>query len=94
MLHDPNNQFMHQIRYGGDEALQEYYRKDVQHAIAQKKQLVQKTDAADKENAFLNLLTEQEYAEFTRNRKVDPNNKYGQSGIGNEIVESERQRQK
>lgn len=34
MLNDPNNQFMHQIRYGGDEALQEYYRKDVQHAIA------------------------------------------------------------
>ena len=34
MLNDPNNHFMHQIRYGGDEALQDLYRRDVQHAIA------------------------------------------------------------
>ena len=77
MLNDPSNQFMHQIKYGGDEALQEYYRKDVQHSIAMKKKLVQQSDEQDKENAFLNLLTEQEYAEFTRNRNVDHNNKYG-----------------
>ena len=29
MLNDPNNEFMHSIRYGGDEALQEHYRRDV-----------------------------------------------------------------
>ena len=90
MLNDPNNQFMHQIKYGGDEALQELYRKDVQHSIAEKKRFVSQSNEKDKENTFLNLLTEQEYAEFTRNRAVGEANKYGFSGMNNEIIESER----
>ena len=44
----------------------------------------------DKENVFLNSLTEQEYAEFVRNRNVGTDNKYGQSGLASEVLETNK----
>lgn len=58
IMTDPNNAFMHQIKYGGDEFMQEMYRRDIWKSIQEKKIDADKSDSDDKENFFLNSLNQ------------------------------------
>lgn len=95
-LQDPNNPVMHVMKYGGDEALQEIYRKDIWESIRQKHRLLHaQSNIEDVENVFLNGLNEQEYAEFVRSKPADLSiSKYMQSGMASEFLQADHQREK
>ena len=78
------------MKYGGDDDLQEIYKKEIWESIREKhRQINAKKNVQDPENTFLNSLNEQEYAEFVRNKPVDQSvEKYMKSGMASELLQS------
>ena len=89
MLNDPDNEVMNQIKYGGDDALQDFYRRDIHESILRKKQHFEEFGGENKENDFLNSLNDQEYAEFIKYKKIGKNNKFGKTGVASELMAEE-----
>ena len=87
MLTDPDNEFINQIKYGGDEALQEFYKQDIHDSIIRKKQHFEQFGGENQENDFLNSLNEQEYAEFIKYKTVGKSNRFGKTGLASELME-------
>ena len=79
---------MQVMKYGGEQELQEMFRKDIWDSIRQKHQMVgQAKNQKDAENTFLNSLNEQEYAEFVRSKPADISvSKYMHSGLFSEML--------
>ncbi len=71
-----------QLKFGGDEALQELYKQELIQSIKLKK--AQAKGKPDAENVFLNSLTQPEYVIFVENQKNAL--KWEQTGLQSEIL--------
>ena len=84
-MSDPHNQFMQQIKYGGESDIKHMYQEQMWHTIREKKLFVKQLNKSEEEaeNIFLNSLTEEEYTELLKNKKnLD---KYKATGVAPEV---------
>jgi hypothetical protein len=81
MMNDPNNSLMNEIKFGGDQALQQVYQFEIRQSIAAKK--LEAVGKPDEANVFLNSLNQQEYFEFMSNSRQP---EYHTSGAKSESI--------
>ena len=88
---------MQVMRYGDDDDLQEMYKRDIWDSIREKHSMVHMNigQGGDAENTFLNMLNEQEYAEFVKSKPNDQSvDKYMHSGLASELLQADKIKEK